>query len=149
MATKSDMTVDQHVQTALTFLDHSDREFAAGDALQGSEKLWGAASHVVTAIAKQRGWPSGKYQARLAAVKRLAGEHDAPILMAQFLPCPPISQQFLSRLHGRRRHGRRPSNNPRLRPPDRGLGERRELTTEITENAEFSLIVSPSQPANS
>ena len=84
MTTKSDMTVDQHVQTALTFLDHSDREFAAGDALQGSEKLWGAASHVVTAIAKQRGWPSGKYQARLAAVERLAQEHDEPILAAQF-----------------------------------------------------------------
>jgi hypothetical protein len=37
------MTVAQHVQTALAFLDHSDREFVDGDALQGSEKLWGAA----------------------------------------------------------------------------------------------------------
>ena len=95
MTTKSDMTVDQHVRTALTFLDHSDREFAAGDALQGSEKLWGAASHAVAAIAKQRGWPSGKYQARLAAVKRLAEEHDAPILMAQFS----LARQFHSNFY--------------------------------------------------
>ena len=36
------MTVGQHVQTALAFLDHSDREFVDGDALEGSEKLWGA-----------------------------------------------------------------------------------------------------------
>ena len=84
------MTVDQHVQTALDFLEHSDREFAAGDALLGSEKLWGAASHAITAIAKQRGWPFGKYRARAVAVQRLAQEYDDPLLDAHFS----IARQF-------------------------------------------------------
>ena len=74
------MTVGQHVQTALDFLEHSDQEFASGDALQGSEKLWGAASHAITAIAKQRGWPFGKYRARSEAVDRWAEEYQDPSL---------------------------------------------------------------------
>ncbi len=74
MATRKSMTVQEHVQTALQFLEHSDREFAADDVLQGSEKLWGAASHAITAVAKQRGWPFSKYQARVRAVDRLAEE---------------------------------------------------------------------------
>ena len=32
-------TAEEHVRIALEFLEHSDREFAAGDAPQGSEKL--------------------------------------------------------------------------------------------------------------
>ena len=78
--TKAEMTVDEHVQTALEFLDHSDREFASGDNLQGSEKLWGAASHAVTAIAKQRGWPFAKYKARTDAANKIAQEYNDPVL---------------------------------------------------------------------
>ena len=74
----------------MTFLDHSDRESADGDAMQGSEKLWGAASHAITAVAKQRGWPFGKYRARAEAVKRLAQEYDDPLLDAYFS----VARQF-------------------------------------------------------
>ena len=90
MTLKAEMTVAQHVQTALAFLDHSDQEFVDGDALQGSEKLWGAASHAITAIAKQRGWPFGKYRARAEAVKRLADEYGDPLLDAYFS----VARQF-------------------------------------------------------
>ena len=78
--TKAEMTVDEHVQTALEFLDHSDQEFASGVKLQGSEKLWGAASHAITAIAKQRGWPFGKYKARTDAANKIAQEYNDPVL---------------------------------------------------------------------
>ena len=74
------MTAQDHARAALEFLEHSDREFAAGDTMQGSEKLWGAASHAVTAIVKQRGWDYGKYSHRVTAVKRLAEEHNDPSL---------------------------------------------------------------------
>ena len=84
MATKREMTVDDHVQTALQFLEHSQREFAAGEPMQGSEKLWGAASHSVMAIAKQRGWRHGSYRDRVTAVDRLAEENDEPLLVAGF-----------------------------------------------------------------
>ena len=84
MTTRPGMTVSEHVQAALQFLEHSDREFEAGDAMQGSEKLWGAASHAVTAIAKQRGWRFSKYSHRLNAVRRLAGEYNEPLLTAGY-----------------------------------------------------------------
>ncbi len=84
MATKRDMTVDDHVRTALEFLEHADREFAADEILQGSEKLWGAASHAVTAIAKKRGWPSGKYNDRKIAVRKLSAEYDDSSLTPSF-----------------------------------------------------------------
>ncbi len=90
MTTRAEIAADQHVRTALTFLDHSGRESADGDAMQGSEKLWGAASHAITAVAKQRGWPFGKYRARAEAVKRLAQEYDDPLLDAYFS----VARQF-------------------------------------------------------
>ena len=36
------MLTQEHAQTARAFLDEADREFAEGDALQASEKMWGA-----------------------------------------------------------------------------------------------------------
>ena len=85
-----EMTVEEHLRTALEFLEHADREFAAGDTLLGSEKLWGAASHAVLSIAKKKGWRFGKYNARVAAVDRLAQEHDDPLLSASFS----VAQKF-------------------------------------------------------
>ena len=84
------MTVEEHRQAALDFLRHSDEQFDTGDVLQGSEKLWGAASHAVTAVAMQRGWPYSKYRARVVAVNRLAEEYDNPLLPAYFS----IARQF-------------------------------------------------------
>lgn len=84
MTTKRELTEEENVQAALQFLDHSDREFAAGDVMQGSEKLWGAASHAVMAIAKKRGWPYAKYNARSIAVGRLAQEYDDNSLVPSF-----------------------------------------------------------------
>ena len=68
------MVIEEHIQTAQDFLEASDREFAAGDVLQGSEKLWGAASHPVIAAAQQRGWAYGKHQALKSVVRRLYEE---------------------------------------------------------------------------
>ena len=39
MTTNQDTAVEDHVSIALQFLEHSDREFAVGDFLQGSEKI--------------------------------------------------------------------------------------------------------------
>ena len=90
MTTNRDTAMEDHVSTALRFLEHSDREFAAGDSLQGSEKIWGAVSHAVMAVAMQRGWDFGKYSARKAAVNRLAAEYGEPNLREEFF----AAQQF-------------------------------------------------------
>ena len=80
MTTQRSKTAEEHAQIARSFLVNADREFNAGDQLQGSEKLWGAATHAVTALAKQRGWRFGKANARSMAVDRLAEEEDDPSL---------------------------------------------------------------------
>jgi hypothetical protein len=49
--------IQDHAVTAEDFLAASDREFAAGDVLQASEKLWGAAAHAITAVAKESAGP--------------------------------------------------------------------------------------------
>ena len=48
------MLTREHIQTARHFLEVAEEEFAAGDAIQGSEKMWGAAAHAVMAVAQQR-----------------------------------------------------------------------------------------------
>ena len=75
MTTRPGMTVSEHVQAALEFLGHSDR---------------GAASHAVTAIAKQRGWAFSKYNHRWNAVRRLAEEYGDRALVAEFS----VAQKF-------------------------------------------------------
>ncbi len=62
----------------------ADEEFAAGDMLQGSEKMWGAASHAVMAVAQQRGWPFGSHGALRIAVRRLADEIGDHSLLGGF-----------------------------------------------------------------
>ena len=54
-------TAEQHLSISNQFLEHADDEFRRGDLLQASEKAWGAVSHHVNAIARQRGWPLGSH----------------------------------------------------------------------------------------
>ena len=68
------MIKEEHVQTVHDFLTKSDRYFAEGDVLQGSEKLWGAAAHALTAVAQQRGWRYGNHSALRQTALRLAEE---------------------------------------------------------------------------
>lgn len=55
-------TAEQHRTISDQFLDQATEEFAKGDLLQASEKAWGAFSHYVNAVARQRGWPLGSHR---------------------------------------------------------------------------------------
>lgn len=68
------MLIQEHVQTAHEFLENAEAEFEAGDILQGSEKLLGAATHAIMANAQFRGWNFGSHRAMGQAVERLAEE---------------------------------------------------------------------------
>ena len=72
------MATDERVQTARDFLEASDREFAVGDNRQGSEKLWGATTQVVIAMAQYRGWDYGSHHAMKIAAERLTAEFNDP-----------------------------------------------------------------------
>ncbi len=68
------MGVIEHRETAQTFLREAEDFFRLGDDLQGAEKMWGAAAHVVIAVCQQRGWRHRSHPAMNEAVERLATE---------------------------------------------------------------------------
>jgi uncharacterized protein (UPF0332 family) len=70
------VTIEEHVQTAREFLTASDGEFASGDVLQASEKLWGAFSHALTAVSLEKGWDYGTHRKTINSGLRLAVELD-------------------------------------------------------------------------
>ena len=70
------MIVEERKETARKFLSDAEREFAAGDTLQASEKMWGAAAHAIMTVAQQRGWPFGNHSVIISAALRIASELD-------------------------------------------------------------------------
>lgn len=76
------MLTQEHAQTARAFLEEADREFVQGDALQASEKMWGAASHAIMAVAMQRGQDCGTHRKMVNAAREIAREQDDILLRA-------------------------------------------------------------------
>ncbi len=74
----------EHRQLALEFLMASDREFEAGDILQGAEKLWGAAAHAVMVVAQERGWDHGSHRSLKNAAIKLSAEAEDSLIEAYF-----------------------------------------------------------------
>ena len=81
---KPEMTIQQRYDSALNFLDQADSEFALGDIRQASEKLWGAASDAIIAIALERGWRYHSHRDIKNAMQRLIAEQDDDILQSGF-----------------------------------------------------------------
>ena len=82
------MFTNDHAAKALEFLTQSDAEFAEGDRLQASEKLWGAATHAIMAAAQQRGWRHGSHRALKEAAEQLSDDHNDPLIEYGFLASP-------------------------------------------------------------
>ena len=78
------MQSGEHIQTAQDFLEKSDRYFADGDQLQGSEKLWGAAAHAILAVARIRGRRVGSHRRLREMADALAQEISEPLIAADF-----------------------------------------------------------------
>lgn len=89
-----EMTAAEHAQTARDFLVTSDREFAAGDHLQGSEKLYGAATQAIIAISQQRGWRYKSHRAMQQAVDALAREYGDPDILNGFASAQRFHENF-------------------------------------------------------
>ncbi len=69
-----DRKVEEHLRISRQFLRQAEREFAQGDRLQASEKAWGAAAHVVKAVAQQRGWQHDGHRYLFEAIDRIYRE---------------------------------------------------------------------------
>ncbi len=92
--TTKEMTAAEHAQTARDFLAASDREFAAGDHLPGSEKLYGAAAQAIIAICQQRGWRYKSHRAMQQAVSSLARENDDLSLQGAYMAAERFHENF-------------------------------------------------------
>ena len=67
-----------------TILVDADREYEAGDILQASEKLWGAATHAVVAEMQRREIEANGHRKIKDFVKNLGVEIDDPLLFPLF-----------------------------------------------------------------
>lgn len=65
------VTAERHREISAQFLDQAEDEFRKGDLLQASEKAWGAVSHYVNSVARQRGWPLGSHKRLIVNANRL------------------------------------------------------------------------------
>lgn len=88
------MLTTDHAQTAEGFLTDSDREFDAGDTLQASEKLWGAAAHAMMAVAQQRGLEHGTHRTMINAARQIADEQDDDALRLGILAAQHFHSNF-------------------------------------------------------
>ena len=64
-------TAEQHREISTQFLEHAEDELRKGDLLQASEKAWGAVSHYVNSIARQRNWPLGSHRQLIENANKL------------------------------------------------------------------------------
>ena len=88
------MQTQDHEETAYRFLEAADYYFAAGDKFQGSEKLWGAASHALLALLAERGLPNNNHAAMKHAVERLAAEYDDRGISEGYLAAEKFHKNF-------------------------------------------------------
>ena len=93
MATR-EMSAAEHAQTARDFLAASDHEFATGDHLQGSEKLYGAATQAIIALCQERGWRYKSHRAMQQAITALSQKYSDPTLLNGYLAASKFHENF-------------------------------------------------------
>ena len=88
------MLAPEHDQLARQFLVDADKEFEDGDIFQASEKLWGAASHVVIAEMHRRGIKQSGHRVMVRAVESFADEFKDPTLDFLFSSAETLHANF-------------------------------------------------------
>lgn len=78
------MLATEHIETARQFLVDADRDYESGDILQASEKLWGAATHIVVAEMQERDVDANGHRKIKRFVRDLSIEFDDPLLFPLF-----------------------------------------------------------------
>ena len=80
--------------TSLELLNQAEEELGQGDLLQASEKLWGAAAHMVKAVAQHRGWEHSSHRALYGVIARLVEETGDTELGELFLVAGHLHTNF-------------------------------------------------------
>jgi hypothetical protein len=83
-----------HTDTATDFLVKARVHLAEGDLLQASEKGWGAAAHMVKAVADTRGWRHKTHADLYRVVARVAEELSDSRVQNLFRSASALHQNF-------------------------------------------------------
>ena len=67
---------EEHTAISRDFFIKAGNALADDDLLQASEKGWGAAAHMVKAVAERRGWDHARHRQLYQVANRLAQETD-------------------------------------------------------------------------
>ena len=78
------MECEDHAKLSRSLLEASNRSFVSGDRIQGSEELWGAATHAVMAVVSQLDWKWDMEELLKETVTSLAIESGNPFLRVGF-----------------------------------------------------------------
>ena len=82
--TTGETQTEKHTRLAEKLMDEAGREIADGDLVQGSEKLWGAASQALKAYCASHRMPHGKYAQRRHAALELADQREDEAIRLAF-----------------------------------------------------------------
>ena len=85
---------EKHSRLALKLLEDAGQEMAAGDTVQGAEKLWGATSQALKAQCASRGLPHGRYAHRRRALLDLAERTGDRFLRTAFATAQSCHSNF-------------------------------------------------------
>ena len=85
---------EKHSRLALKLLEDAGREIAAGDTVQGAEKLWGATSQALKAYCASQGLPHGRYAHRRRALLDLADRTGDRFLRTAFATAESCHSNF-------------------------------------------------------
>ena len=91
------LSLREHIELALEFLDEADAEFAAGKTMKGAEMLWGAVAHALIAVALRNGWHYDSHGALKRVGKRLPNVSGASHWLTEF--------DVMERFHNHFYHG--------------------------------------------
>ncbi len=72
------MVTPTQKQKTQAYLDAADREFAAGNPLTATERLWDAVVSALSAVAERQGWPHANEDELYAVAERLNELDDDP-----------------------------------------------------------------------
>ena len=70
------MNTKEYAKAARKSLADANHQFAAGDDLKGSRKIWDAAECAVSAVALARGWEHSSHEDLFSAAIKLSAEFD-------------------------------------------------------------------------
>ena len=71
----------RYARISRKLLQQAESELNAGDALQASEKMWGAAAHAIKSLAESRGWNHQHHGLLRDAINELLQTHNRPELI--------------------------------------------------------------------